>query len=161
MKILHVITSLKIGGAEKLLVEILPRLKDMGHEVDLLLFDGINTPFYNQLESNGIKINYLNINGNVYNPINIIRLRKYLSGYDIIHTHNTACQYYVPIALVTNINADLSQPNIAHIIYAELFSASEFWTNGCTANIITLYQFHKKPLTVLGTTLVITILYQP
>lgn len=99
MRILHVITSLRTGGAEKLLVEILPRLKNMGHEVDLLLFDGINTPFYDELEYKGIKINYLSIKGNVYNPINIIRLRKYLSGYDIIHTHNTACQYYVPIAL--------------------------------------------------------------
>ena len=99
MRILHVITSLRTGGAEKLLVEMLPRLKNYGHEVDLLLFDGINTPLYSELKSRGIKINYLSVKGNVYNPYNIIRLRKYLRGYDIIHTHNTACQYYVPIAL--------------------------------------------------------------
>lgn len=99
MRILHVITSLRTGGAEKLLVEMLPRLKNYGHEVDLLLFDGINTPLYSELKSRGIKINYLSLKGNVYNPYNIIRLRKYLRGYDIIHTHNTACQYYVPIAL--------------------------------------------------------------
>lgn len=99
MRILHVITSLRTGGAEKLLVEMLPRLKNYGHEVDLLLFDGINTPLYSELKSRGIKINYLSVKGNVYNPSNIIRLRKYLRGYDIIHTHNTACQYYVPIAL--------------------------------------------------------------
>ena len=99
MRILHVITSLRTGGAEKLLVEMLPRLKNYGHEVDLLLFDGINTPLYSELKSRGIKINYLSVKGNVYNPYNIIRLRKYLRGYDIIHTHNTVCQYYVPIAL--------------------------------------------------------------
>lgn len=99
MRILHVITSLRTGGAEKLLVEMLPRLKEIGHEVDLLLFDGINTPLYSELIARGIKINYLSLKGNVYNPINIIRLRKYLKGYDIIHTHNTACQYYVAIAL--------------------------------------------------------------
>ena len=34
----------------------------------------------------------------IYNPLNILKTRKYLSGYDIIHTHNTACQLYVPIA---------------------------------------------------------------
>ena len=40
MKILHVITSLYTGGAEKLMVNLLPRLKERGDDVDLLLFDG-------------------------------------------------------------------------------------------------------------------------
>lgn len=99
MRILHVITSLRTGGAEKLLVEMLPRLKKIGHEVELLLFDGTVTPFYNELKDKEIDITYLSISGNVYNPINIFKLRKNLQGYDIIHTHNTACQYYVAIAL--------------------------------------------------------------
>ena len=40
MRILHVITSLYTGGAEKLMVDLLPRLKSHGHQVDLLLFNG-------------------------------------------------------------------------------------------------------------------------
>lgn len=40
MKILHVITSLRTGGAEHLLVDLLPRLRDKGNDVELLLFDG-------------------------------------------------------------------------------------------------------------------------
>ena len=98
MKILHVITSLRTGGAEKLMVDLLPRLRDLGNEVDLLLFDGTRTPFYKELEKFGIKINYLSIGGNVYNPLNIFRLIKFIKKYDIIHTHNTACQYFVPLA---------------------------------------------------------------
>ena len=35
---------------------------------------------------------------NVYNPLNIFRIIKYIKDYDIIHTHNTACQYFVPLA---------------------------------------------------------------
>ena len=37
MKILHVITSLRTGGAEHLLVDLLPRLCEAGHQVDLCI----------------------------------------------------------------------------------------------------------------------------
>lgn len=101
MKILHIITSLRTGGAEKLMVDLLPRLRDFGNEVELLLFDGTRTPFYDELEKVDVKIHHLAIGGNVYNPLNIFRLRKYLKNYDIIHTHNTACQYFVPLAKIS------------------------------------------------------------
>ena len=98
MKILHVITSLRTGGAEHLMVDLLPRLRDLGNEVELLIFDGTRTPFYEELELKGIKIHSLGIGGNVYHPRNIFKLRKFVGKYDIIHTHNTACQLFVPIA---------------------------------------------------------------
>lgn len=104
MKILHIITTLDTGGAERLMVDLLPRLRDRGHDVELLLFNGVMTPFRKELERQGITIQELaNVQGNdrhteVYNPLNILRLRKFLNGYDIIHTHNTACQLYVPLA---------------------------------------------------------------
>lgn len=100
MKILHVITSLRSGGAEKLMIDLLPRLRDLGNDVELLLFDGTKTPFYEELEKTGIKIHHLSIGGNVYNPLNIIQLIKYIRQFDIIHTHNTACQYFVPLAKI-------------------------------------------------------------
>lgn len=98
MKILHVITSLTTGGAEHLMVDLLPRLRDLGNEVELLIFDGTRTAFYEELEQKGIKIHSLGIGGNVYHPRNIFKLRKFVSKYDIIHTHNTACQLFAPIA---------------------------------------------------------------
>ena len=100
MKILHVITSLRTGGAEKLLVDLLPAFKSMGHTVELLLFDGTVTPFYTQLQEAGIKIHHLCVGGNVYNPFHILKLKRYLNEFDIVHTHNTACQYYTAIAKV-------------------------------------------------------------
>lgn len=105
MRILHVITMLDIGGAEHLLVDILPLMRDAGHDVELLLFNGVDTPFKKELEDKGIKIHELchgkdvrNYTREVYDPYHIIRLRKYMRGYDIIHTHNTACQLYLPIS---------------------------------------------------------------
>ena len=99
MRILHVITSLKTGGAEHLMVDLLPLLRDNGqHSVDLLVFDGTRTPFMEKLEEKGIRIIILSKDGNVYNPMNVFRLIRYISSYDIIHTHNTACQLFVPVA---------------------------------------------------------------
>lgn len=98
MKILHVITSLRTGGAEHLMVDLLPRLRNLGNDVELLIFDGTRTPFFEQLEAAGIKIHSLGVGGNVYNPLNIFKLVKFIKKYDIIHTHNTACQLFVPVA---------------------------------------------------------------
>ena len=98
MRILHVITSLRTGGAEHLMVDLLPRLQDLGNEVELLLFDGVKTPFYKQLEHTGIPIHSLGKAGNVYRPRNIFKLMRFMGKYDIIHTHNTACQLFVPIS---------------------------------------------------------------
>lgn len=98
MRILHVITSLRTGGAEHLMVDLLPRLRDLGHEVELLLFDGVKTAFYDQLQQKGITIHSLGKGGNVYRIRNIFKLMRFIGKYDIIHTHNTACQLFVPIA---------------------------------------------------------------
>ena len=82
MKILHIITSLHTGGAEKLIIDLTPRLRELGHSVDVLLFDGSNTPFKQQLVAAGITILELGKGGSVYNPLHIfiltIRLLNYL-----------------------------------------------------------------------------------
>lgn len=99
MRILHVITSLQTGGAEHLLVDLLPRLRNRGqNSVDLLLFDGTRTPFMQELESRGVKIHKLTTGGNVYSPMNVFRMVKYMGQYDVIHTHNTPCQFFTPVA---------------------------------------------------------------
>lgn len=104
MKILHVITTLDIGGAERLMVDLLPRLKRKGDRVDLLLFNGEHSSFRDELYHEGIEVFELScVKGyadhrEVYNPMNILRLMKHLRHYDIIHTHNTACQFFVPLA---------------------------------------------------------------
>lgn len=99
MRILHVITSLRIGGAEHLLVDLLPGLKAAGHQVDLLLFDGTRTPFYKQLEEKGITIYSLGKGVfSMYNPLHLFRLKKYMRQYDVVHTHNTSCQLLAAMA---------------------------------------------------------------
>lgn len=102
MKILHVITSLSIGGAEHLLVDLLPRLKNLGFEVELAVFDSKRTSFYDQLEESGIKIHGFSEIDGVYNLNHIFRLRKLMKEFDIVHTHNTACQMFAALVKSRN-----------------------------------------------------------
>lgn len=100
MRILHVITSLRTGGAEKLMVDLLPRLKQAGHEVDLLLFDGVDTHFRRLVGASGIRVMDLGVGGSVYSPVKLFKLIPYLKKYDIVHTHNTAPQLFAAIGSV-------------------------------------------------------------
>lgn len=103
MKILHVITSLSTGGAEHLLVDLLPRLRDMGHIVEVAIFDSNRTTFYEQIEQAGIKIHGFSEKEGVYNIKHIYRLKKLMKGFDIVHTHNTACQMFAAIGKPKNV----------------------------------------------------------
>lgn len=98
MRILEVITSLRTGGAERLLSDLVPRLNDSDHKTDILVFDGTKTPFMEKLKGKGVSIYSLNNGTNVYNPRNIFSLSSYLKRYDIVHAHNAACQMYAAIA---------------------------------------------------------------
>lgn len=98
MKIIHVITSLRTGGAEKLMVDLLPRLKAKGEDVELVVFDGIRTPFFEAFEKTGIPLHVLNTGKSVYDIRNLIALRTYIKRADIIHTHNTAPQFFAAFA---------------------------------------------------------------
>lgn len=105
MRILHVITMLDTGGAERLMVDLLPMLQAYDDvSVDLLLFNGVDTPFKKELQQKGVNIfqlgyvNDVESRWSVYSPHLILKLKKFLDQYDIIHTHNTSCQLYVPVA---------------------------------------------------------------
>jgi glycosyltransferase involved in cell wall biosynthesis len=98
IRILQVITSLKVGGAEKLMVDIIPLLRQRGFDVDILIFNGEDTPFKEQLRKDGVRIIELSKDGSMYNPSYIFKLRKIIKGYDIVHAHNTPSQFFVAIA---------------------------------------------------------------
>lgn len=98
MKILQVINSLHTGGAEKLLLDTIPKYNEKGIVMDLLLLNGEKTPFYKKLEALNICTIFSLSNGTVYNPFLIFKLIPYLKKYDIIHVHLFPAQYWVVIA---------------------------------------------------------------
>lgn len=96
MKILHVITSLQIGGAEKLVAEIVPMLTAYGHQVDVVAFDDSEPNFSKLLTDKGIKVTFFG--KGYYKPSFLFRLGRMMKNYDIVHTHNTSPQYFAAIA---------------------------------------------------------------
>lgn len=90
-RLLHVITSLRTGGAEMLMVDLLPRLRECGYDAELCVFDGIRTPFTEQLEQAGVRVHGLS--HSMYSLANVWRLLPLMQRADIVHTHNTPCQF--------------------------------------------------------------------
>ncbi len=96
MKVLHVITSLCTGGAEKLMVDLLPGLQEKNIDVEICVFNGKETLFMQQLKSKRIRIHNFGTGRSVYHPANILKLWRLIKNgkYDIVHTHNTAPQLF-------------------------------------------------------------------
>lgn len=130
MRILQVITSLYTGGAEKLIVDLVPLYKEQGYDVDILLFDGTETPFKKQLQEKGVRIYHLGIGGSVYNPLFVLKLIPFLKHYDIVHTHNTACQFFVALT--------------KYLFYRKVkLITTEHSTNNRRRNIVWFYSIDK------------------
>ena len=72
MRILQVITSLDMGGAETLVVNLIPRLQDLGHTVDLCVFDGTETPLTQRLKKESPQTKIYALGHGVYNPVLIV-----------------------------------------------------------------------------------------
>lgn len=98
MKILEVITSLLTGGAEHLIVQIVEKMVSSNITIDVCLFDGEDTPLLRKLQTSSCKIYSFSNTKSFYNPFFIFKLRKIISDYDIIHTHNSSPQLFTAIA---------------------------------------------------------------
>ena len=98
MKILQVITSLKVGGAETLVVNLVSQFYNLGHEVGIAVFNYERTPLSQKLESECPSCKIYKLGSSYYNPYYIFKLAKIMQEYDIIHTHNSSPQLFVAIA---------------------------------------------------------------
>ncbi len=99
MKILHTITSLELGGAEKLLTELIPAQIAMGHEAELLILCDKNAVFLDNF-----KLKNIHVHVSKYNSIktwkNMFQIKKYAKKgkFDIVHSHLTHAQYWTSLA---------------------------------------------------------------
>ena len=102
MKIVHVINSLAVGGAEKLLLDMLPLLNKKGVKSDLILLSADDS-FFSKSISNNINFNVINLNfKSPYNPLVLIKLLKYTRHYDVIHSHLFPAFYFIALIKVFN-----------------------------------------------------------
>lgn len=96
MKILHVINSLEIGGAQRLLSDLIP-LQSKTQDVSLLVYERVNNCFEEKIAAAGVNIISLDVH-NFYNLTIITKIRSILKEYDIIHAHLFPTLWWVSLA---------------------------------------------------------------
>lgn len=97
MKILHVINSLEIGGAQRLLSDLIPIQILQGNQVSVAVTSYVDNIFSRRISDAGGKI--LDIGTiSIRNPFRLLKLRKIIKDYDIIHVHLFPSLYFVAIA---------------------------------------------------------------
>lgn len=113
MKILHIIGTLEMGGAESLLVSLTAEQKRHGNDVSVLLLREAKDPTVtNNIRANGIHVYWLTENGSIYSVKHIWLLRSWIRGSDIVHVHLFPSFYWVGIA-------HWFTPGAAPLVYTE------------------------------------------
>lgn len=100
MKVLHIINSLFTGGAEKLLVDSLPLYRENDIEVDLLLLNDVQTPFYERIANSFEGKILVTKTSSIYHPCNVYEIAKLMKYYDLVHVHLFPALYWVALAKV-------------------------------------------------------------
>ena len=97
MKVLHVISSLEIGGAQRLLSDLLPIQKQQGIDVSLLVLKTENNAFSKKVSEAGVPIISLDVKS-FRNPFLAFKVRSIIKDYDVVHAHLVHSLYICSLA---------------------------------------------------------------
>lgn len=99
MRILHIINSLKIGGAETFIGKLLPAIRQLGHSVEVCVLEDAWSPTRESLQRNGIPVYHSKVS-RLYDPHQVLAIRKHLahSQFDVVHVHLFPAQLWVRMA---------------------------------------------------------------
>lgn len=96
MRVLHIINELAGGGAEKMLVDLIPEQKRRGVDVELVVLRKINSQYEERLEQS-CPVHYLSVGKGYYNPFYFFKLRAFVQKFDVVHAHLFPTQYWVAL----------------------------------------------------------------
>jgi glycosyltransferase involved in cell wall biosynthesis len=98
MRVLHVINSLQTGGAERLLVSLLPRLRSLGAICKVLTVEDAEGPVFDQLLDAGVPVTTLGARS-VYSLAGAVRTLSYLdqADFQVVHVHLFPAQLFAAI----------------------------------------------------------------
>lgn len=100
MKVLHIIPTLRAGGAEKLSVDLLVSMKNQGIDAELLILDGEDSRFMKPLAEKEISVTISSVK-NAYSVRQIREIREIVgrSHPDIVHAHLFPAQLWSACSL--------------------------------------------------------------
>ena len=97
MRVLQVIDSLRIGGAEVLVRDLAPRLLQRGIKCDVLVLSRSHSFLETSLQDAGVKLIDTGVL-DVYSPRQILVLAERISGYRLVHVHLFPAQLWALLA---------------------------------------------------------------
>lgn len=109
MKVLHVINSLELAGAETLLTDLALRLSQRNIDVEIYVLKASGSSLEEKVKRSGVRLYFSSITS-VYSPLQIPALVKHLfrHKYDLIHVHLFPAQLwaacaasFAPVPLIT------------------------------------------------------------
>lgn len=98
MRVLQIINSLAMGGAEKLVTESVALFRHKNVNVNVVTLKRTNSTLENEIENVSLS------KGSVYNPFLIFKIIPLLKKYDLIHIHLFPTLYWVVIAKFISFN---------------------------------------------------------
>lgn len=99
MKILHIIDTLSMGGAENVLLGLSTEQNRLGHDVTVMpLVCPKQTPVRDKMEKEGVCVRPFWEKGSVYNPLLMFKIAGVIKRYDIIHVHLFPALYWTAFA---------------------------------------------------------------
>lgn len=103
VKLLHVIPSLGVGGAENHLLQLIEGTVDAGHDVTVIYLTEedpfADTDLTAEMREAGAAVHHIPIRGRL-DPLGLLRLILHVrqAGYDLVHTHQIYGDFYGSIA---------------------------------------------------------------
>lgn len=97
MKLSIIINSLNIGGAEKLVADSFPLIKEKIEETQLIVLKHSPSFIAKQLDQKGNHVKFLD-SGSLYNPYLIFKLIPIIRKSEVVHFHLFPTLYWVVIA---------------------------------------------------------------
>jgi glycosyltransferase involved in cell wall biosynthesis len=96
VRVLHVINSLAGGGAERLVTQLLPRLRERKIEVQLLVLSGLDDERAAQLARAGVRV-YCS-QRRLYSPLQVFAIARLMRSVEVVHAHLFPSLLWVAIA---------------------------------------------------------------
>lgn len=145
-KILQVINTLGIGGAETLIKDLSILLNDK-HDVTVFILGGEDTFLTEQLKENNIKV--IKKTEKIRSIKNLLWLFKNIGKYDIIHSHLSYAQYLVAINKIFHPNkvyVTTEHSTFNRRQGMKIFKWIEYFVYSCYDKIIVISQATEEAL---------------
>lgn len=101
MRILHIINDLRLAGAERFLADLSPHQKEAGLDVSVAPLAAQGSAFETKIRDAGVPLLLPDRPRPIRSPAHVVRLRRLMRGYDLVHVQLFPAQLWVALAAMS------------------------------------------------------------